>query len=124
MGFLRLYFLLVSIKQQEESQGAEHTLKSRGSIVVTPKKLKKGKNKRTALILCRDRKQFWTTQTQFWQWVRDGVVMKMHDNPLTGSFVRDYEELMVVLSNTVLNLAYPNHLREALSSRRMRRTRR
>lgn len=94
----------------------------RGSKV-TLKKVKKGKNKRTALILCRDRKQFWTTQTQFWQWVREGVVVKLHDNPLTGSFVRDYEELMVVLSNTVLNLAYPNHLREALLARRMKRIR-
>jgi hypothetical protein len=112
------------MKRQDGSQRAEHTLmpetlKNR----VTMKKEKKGKKKRTALVLCRDRKQFWTTQTQFWQWVRDGVVIKMHDNPLTGSFTRDYEELMVVISNTVLNLAYPNHLREALLSRRMGRIR-
>jgi hypothetical protein len=82
---------------------------------------KKGKKrkKRTALVVCRDRKQFWTTQTQFWQWVRDGVVVKTQDNPLTGSFLREHEELMVMLSNTVLNLAHPNHMREALASRRV-----
>ena len=81
------------------------------------KKTKK-KKKRTALVVCRDRKQFWTTQTQFWQWVREGVVVKTHDQPLTGAFLREHEELMVMLSNTVLNLAHPNHMREALASRR------
>ena len=84
---------------------------------------RKKKKKRTALVVCRDRKQFWTTQAQFWQWVREGVVVKTEDYPLTGSFVRDHEELMVVFSNTVLNLARPNHLREALLSRRMGRIR-
>lgn len=81
---------------------------------------KKGKKKkRTALVVCQDRKQFWTTQAQFWQWVREGVVVKTQDHPLTGCFCREHEELMVVLSNTVLNLAHPNHLNEALISRRM-----
>ena len=80
----------------------------------------KKKKKRTALVICSDRKQFWTTQTQFWQWVRDRVVVKTQDNPLTGSFVREHQELMVTLSNTVLNLATPNHLREALQARRLR----
>ncbi len=70
---------------------------------------------------------FWTTQQQFWQWVRDGVVAKIGDAPLTGEFVRKDDEKLVVLSNTVLNLAHPNHLREALSARHAalgRRTRR
>ena len=80
------------------------------------KKLKR--KKRTALIICRDRKQFWTTQTQFWQWFREGIVVKLDDHPLTGAFVRENEELMVLLANTVLNLAHPNHLREALITRR------
>jgi hypothetical protein len=85
----------------------------------TAKKKKKQK-KRTALVICRDQKQFWTTQTQFWQWVREGVVAKIGDKPLRGLFYREHEELMVLLSNTVLNLACPNHLREALTSRRLR----
>jgi hypothetical protein len=80
----------------------------------------KKKKKRTALVVCRSSRQFWTTQAQFWQWVRDGVVVKTGDRPLTGSFVREHEELLVTLSNTVLNLAAPNHLREALSARRLR----
>jgi hypothetical protein len=79
---------------------------------------KKKKRKKTALVICSDRKEFWTTQSQFWQWVREGVVTKTDDHPLTGSFKREHEELLVLLSNTVLNLAHPNHMREALLSRR------
>ena len=80
---------------------------------------KKKKRKKTALVVCRDRKQFWTTQAQFWQWVRDGVVVKTGEQPLSGVFKRDHEELLVLLSNTVLNLAHPKHMREALLSRRI-----
>jgi hypothetical protein len=85
-----------------------------------PKKLKRKKKKRkSACVICSDRKEFWTTQTQFWQWVREGVVTKTHDQPLTGAFVREHEELLVVFSNTVLNLAHPTHMGEALRSRRL-----
>lgn len=87
--------------------------------VTTTKKKKKKKQKRTALVVCRDRKEFWTTQAQFWQWMRDGVIRKTSDQPLTGAFHREHEELLCVMSNTVLNLAHPNHVREALSSRRL-----
>jgi hypothetical protein len=83
------------------------------------KKIKIKTKKRNALVICHNQKQFWTTQTQFWQWVRDRIVVKTQDNPLTGLFLRENEELMVLLGNTVLNLAAPNHLREALSSRRL-----
>lgn len=82
-------------------------------------KKKVNKKKRTALVVCRDRKQFWTTQKQFWQWVRDGVVDKTGEQPLTGCFRREHEELFVVMGNTVLNLAHPNHLRETLMARRI-----
>jgi hypothetical protein len=91
---------------------------------MSEKKLKKErrkKRKHTALIVCRDSKQFWTTQAQFWQWARERVIIKTQDRPLTGVFVRDHEEFLIVLSNTVLNLANPNHLREALLSRRLRK---
>jgi hypothetical protein len=80
---------------------------------------KKIKKKKTALVVCRDRREFWTTQKQFWQWIREGVIVKTSDQPLTGAFLREYEELMVLVSNTVLNLAHPNHMREALASRRI-----
>ena len=78
----------------------------------------KKKRKRNALIMCHDGKEYWTTQAQFWQWVRESVVLKVSDGPLRGTFIRENEEYNVVLSNTVLNLRCPNHLREALDSRR------
>jgi hypothetical protein len=95
------------------------SVSSRGEYRMDAKKNKKKRKKKTALVICRDRKQFWTTQAQFWQWIRDGVVIKTDDNPLTGIFRREHEELLVLLSNTVLNLAHPNHMREALLSRRV-----
>lgn len=84
------------------------------------KKLRR--KKKNALVICRDNKEFWTTQDQFWQWVRDKVIVKVGDNPLRGKMVRQNDEYAVVISNTVLNLAYPNHLREALNSRKYRTT--
>jgi hypothetical protein len=82
-------------------------------------KKEKKRRKRTARVICQNRMEFWTTQKQFWQWIRDGVVIKTQDSPLTGMFCRENEELAVVLSNTVLNLAYPIHLSEAMRSRRL-----
>jgi hypothetical protein len=82
-------------------------------------KKKKKTGKKTALIVCRGKNRFWTTQKQFWQWVREGRVTKTGDQPLSGTFVREHEELLIVASNTVLNLAHPNHLREALAARRV-----
>lgn len=76
----------------------------------------KKKKKHNALVVCRDSKQFWTTQKQFWQWVREGVLVKAGDSPLSGRFVREHEGLMVVLGNTVLNLAHPNHIREVMAA--------
>ena len=78
------------------------------------------RKKKNALILCSDGKEFWTTHNQFWQWVRESVVIKAGDNPLQGKFVRADEEKNVIICNTVLNLACPNHLREAIYSRRFR----
>lgn len=76
------------------------------------------KKKKNALVLCQDGKKYWTTQAQFWQWVREDIVVKLDDGPLRGKFVRENEEYNVVISNTVLNLKCPNHLSEALAARR------
>ncbi|MFN2533456.1 MAG: hypothetical protein ABR555_19410 [Pyrinomonadaceae bacterium] len=82
-------------------------------------KKKKNRKQKTALVVCRDRKEFSTTQTQFWQRVREGVTVKTADNPLTSGFVREHEESMILLSNTVLNLVRPNHIRKPIMSRRV-----
>ncbi len=85
---------------------------------MSEKKSKK-KKKHTALIVCRSQQQYWTTQAQFWQWFREGIIVKTRDQPLTGNFVRENEEVLVRVQNTVLNLACPNHFREALAARRL-----
>ena len=82
-------------------------------------KRQKRKQKKNALVITHDKIEFWTTQKQFWQWIREGIIVKTADGPLCGHFVRENEEKMVVLSNTVLNLACPNHLNEALSQKRL-----
>ena len=64
-------------------------------------KKKKKKKKKTALIRCRSGAEFWTTQAQFWQWVRDGVVEKCGDAPLSGVFMREHERHPGLWSNTV-----------------------
>jgi hypothetical protein len=87
------------------------------------KRIRPKKRKRTARILCRKKKEFWTTQAQFWQRVRELKVIKTQHNPLTGIFVHDNEVSMVILGNAILNLAQPNHLNEVLTARR-RMTRR
>ena len=76
----------------------------------------KSRKEKKALVVSRNRKEFWTTQTQFWQWIREGVFTKTGDQSLIGLFQREHEELMVP---TVLNLAHPNHMREALLSRKV-----
>jgi hypothetical protein len=83
----------------------------------------KKRKKRTALVVCHDGKEFWTTQTEFWQWVREQTVVKVGDNPLTGRFRNQDEERLVLLNHTVLNLAAPNHLRESMLTRRLSRKR-
>lgn len=78
------------------------------------------RKKKNALVVCRDGKQYWTTQDQFWQWVREKIIVKQSDYPLQGTFVRRDAEKDVVICNTVLNLACPNHLHEAIASRKLR----
>jgi hypothetical protein len=87
------------------------------------KKAEKKRKKKTALVVCRSGKQFWTTQTEFWRWVREQVLIKTQDHPLTGVFRREEEELLILISHTVLNLAAPNHLRESMHARRLIRKR-
>ena len=50
------------------------------------------RKKKNALVIFKDGKEFWTTQNQFWQWVREKVIIKAGDNPLRGNFVTQNEE--------------------------------
>ena len=81
------------------------------------------KAKKNALVTSHDGGQFWTTQKQFWQWVREAKIVKSSDWPLTGEFVNADEEKLIVLANTVFNLSCPNHLREGMAQRKFGQTR-
>jgi hypothetical protein len=96
-----------------------HTKEEKRKEQKKARKVLRGK-KNNALVLCRDGRQYWTTQNQFWQWVRDRVIVKRGDYPLTGMFVNANEEKTVVICNAILNLSCPNHLREVVSARRFR----
>jgi len=78
--------------------------------------------KKTALIVCNGDKQYWITQKQFWNMVREGVVVQTGNFPLTGRFRGRDDQLLVTIQHTVLNKATPNHTREVLSTSRFRKT--
>ncbi|MBK8312622.1 MAG: hypothetical protein IPL01_00770 [Acidobacteria bacterium] len=79
------------------------------------------KVKKTALIVCNNSKNYWITQKQFWNMVREGVVVQTGDSPLTGKFRGRDDQLLITLNHTVLNKATPIHTEEVLSSSRLKK---
>jgi hypothetical protein len=71
--------------------------------------------KKTARIVCVNDNEFWTTQKQFWQWVREGLVDVVGQNPLTGRFGGKRERLLVMVRHVVLDNASPEHKHEVLN---------
>lgn len=79
------------------------------------------KVKKTALIVCNDGREYWITQKQFWNMVREGVVVQTGDQPLTGRFRGRDDQLLITLNHTVLNKATPIHTAEVLSVTRTKK---
>ena len=79
------------------------------------------KIKKTALIVCNNDKEYWITQKQFWNMVREGVVVQTGDHPLTGRFRGREDQLLITIQRTVLNKATPIHTAEVLRVIRMRK---
>ncbi|MFZ4986813.1 MAG: hypothetical protein ACOYLF_15240 [Blastocatellia bacterium] len=82
------------------------------------------KVKKTAQIVCDDGKQYWITQKQFWNMVREGLVVQTGNFPLTGHFRGRDSQLLITVQHTVLNKATPHHTSEVLSTSRFKKTRR
>jgi hypothetical protein len=97
-----------------------NTEKKENKIKQKKQKREIKRRKKNALIRCQDGKSYWTTQDQFWQWAREKIVRKTGDYPLQGEFTRPDVEKEVIICNTVLSLACPNHLHEAIYSRKFR----
>lgn len=74
------------------------------------------KAKKTAKIVCANQNEFWTTQKQFWTWVREGLVDITGQKPLTGRFGGKREKLLVMIRHVVLDNANPNHKQEVLDT--------
>lgn len=74
------------------------------------------KVKKTARIVCANQNEFWTTQKQFWTWVREGLVDVTGQNPLSGRFAGRREKLLVMVKHVILDNASPNHKEEVLGS--------
>ena len=70
--------------------------------------------KKTARIVCSNENEFWTTQKQFWTWVREGLVDVTSQRPLTGRFAGRREKLLVMIRHVVLDNASPTHKQEVL----------
>ena len=65
--------------------------------------------RKTARVVCASNKEFWTTQKQFWEWVREGIVTQTGDRPLTGKFEGRREKLLILVNHIVLDQAAPEH---------------
>jgi len=63
------------------------------------------KAKKTARIICANDNEFWTTQKQFWKWVREGLVDVTGQRPLTGRFAGKREKLLVMIRHVILDNA-------------------
>src|SRR5215813_934700 len=76
----------------------------------------KRKQKKTARIVCANDNEFWTTQKQFWTWVREGLVDVVGQQPLTGRFAGRREKLLVMIRHVILDNANPVHKQEVLDT--------
>lgn len=74
------------------------------------------KARKTAKIVCANENEFWTTQKQFWQWVREGLVDVTGQKPLTGRFAGKREKLLVMVRHVILDKGSPNHKQEVLGA--------
>ncbi|MEW6127734.1 MAG: hypothetical protein AB1757_11910 [Acidobacteriota bacterium] len=74
------------------------------------------KVKKNARIVCANDNEFWTTQKQFWKWVREGLVDVTGQHPLTGRFAGKRERLLVMVRHVILDNANPIHKQEVLDS--------
>ena len=78
--------------------------------------VEKKKVKKNAKIVCASGGDFWTTQKQFWTWVREGLVDVTGQKPLTGRFGGKREKLLVMVRHVILDNANPIHKEAVLDS--------
>jgi hypothetical protein len=76
------------------------------------------KNKKSARVVGRGR-DYWTTVDEFWNWQKQGLIVKTGDNPLTGVWVDSAPHPRVLINHMILDRRCPSHLAEVLQSRNL-----
>ena len=79
--------------------------------------------KKTARVVCANDNVFWTTQKQFWTWVREGIVTYKSDDPLTGKFEGRRDKLIVLVRHLLLDESVPEHKHHVLHAYRYQKPR-
>lgn len=77
--------------------------------------------KKNAKIVCNNKKEFWVTQKEFWNLLREGVVVQTGNFPLTGRFRGRDDQLLIMIQHLVLNKATPLHTSEVLNNARRKK---
>ena len=72
--------------------------------------------RKTARVVCASRNEFWTTSKQFWDWVREGIVTYLSDDPLTGKFEGRRDKLIVMVNHVLLDDSVPEHKTHVLKA--------
>jgi hypothetical protein len=76
------------------------------------------KRRKSARVVGRGR-DYWTTAAEFWQWQKQGLIVKTDDNPLTGEWVNRDARHLVLLNHVVSDRRCPTHLSVILESRKL-----
>lgn len=64
-------------------------------------------------------RDYWTTAAEFWSWQKQGLIVKTGDNPLTGVWVDNVPQRLVLIDHMILDRSCPSHLSEVLESRKV-----
>ncbi len=77
--------------------------------------------KKNARITTNNDLDYWITQKEFWNMVREGVVIQTGEFPLSGKFRGREDQLLIMIQHVVLNKATPMHTEEVLGSVRYKK---
>jgi hypothetical protein len=79
--------------------------------------------KKSARIWVNGAHCYWVTAKQFWNWVREDVLVLQREQPLEGHYRGRKEDFLVTLNGTILNVGCPEHKEAVLHSMRKKHRR-
>lgn len=81
-----------------------------------------GKSRRKSAKVVGGSRDYWTTAAEFWQWHKQGVIVKVGDRPLTGRWVNDEARHLVTINHVVMDRRCRRYISEVLDSKKLVRT--